>query len=229
MSGRYDLVDDPINWSDNGADFYITSGQKFLDRLVTVPENTATIFLPLAIGEYSLTFQYGCRSIQEVYVNNTEGRFRLEKVALTDLKNTYAQTATETDTSAPLFYALANLRALETSAQTDLGTFINNVHLESAELYDYRGLIIVPPVDEAYTVEIRGLFLQNELSNDLDENWWTTSAPDLLLKGALYQLEVFSRGTENAKNWLSAIQTDVTNLEKDAIEEEIADVDNMKG
>lgn len=229
ISGRYDLVDDAVNWSDNGADFYITAGQKFLDRLITVPENTATIFLPLASGEYSLTFQYGCRSVQEIYVNRTDERLRLEKISLTDLKDTYYKTLANTDSGAPLYYALANLRALETSDKDDLGTFVNNVHTESDELYDYRGLIIVPPVDEDYTVEIKGLFLQNELSDNSDENWWTTSAPDLLLKGALYQLESFSRGTENAKNWLSAIQTDVMNLEKDAIEEEIVDVDNMKG
>lgn len=229
ISGRYDLVDDAVSFSDDGADFYITAGQKYLDRLVTVPENTATIFLPLAIGEYSLTFQHSCRAIQQVFVNNTEDRYELEKIALDDLKTAYSDTVAETTTDGPLYYALANLRALETTVKTTLGTFINLTHDEADTNYDYRGIIIVPPVDEAYTVEISGLFSQNTLSADLDENYWTLQAPDLLLKASLYQLETFSRGTENAKTWLSAIQAEVAVLEKDFIEEEVSHVDNMKG
>lgn len=229
LSGRYDLVDDPVNWSDNGADFYINSGQNYLDRLVTVPENTATIFLPLASGEYSLMFQHSCRSIKTVFANNTEDRIELEKVSLQELKTKYAETVGETDTDAPAYYALADLRALETTVKNDLGTFINLTHDETNAKYDYRGLIIVPPVDEAYTIEISGLFLQNKLTSDTDENYWTQAAPDLLLKASLYQLEAFSRGTENAKNWLSAILSEVHELEKDFIEEDVATVDTMKG
>lgn len=228
-SGRYDLVDDDVSFSDNGADYYINAGQKLLDRLVTVPENTATLFFDIAIGEYSLTFQHSCRAIKTVYVNNTESRFRLEKVTLQDLKTIYAGTVAETDTGTPAYFALADLRALETTDKTSLGTFINLTHEETDEKYDYRGIIIVPPVDEAYTVEISGLFSQNTLSSDADENFWTLQAEDLLLQAALYKLEVFSRGTENAKNWMSAIRTDVMELEKDFIEEETADVDAMEG
>jgi hypothetical protein len=229
ISGRYDLVDDPVNWSDKGADFYIQSGQKYLERLVTVPENTATIFLPLAAGEYSLTFQYSIRSIQEVFVNDSEQRIRLDKVSLRDLKETYYKTVSDTTTGGPTHYALANLRALETTAKDSLGTFINNTHDESDTKYDYRGIIIVPPADGSYVVEVTGLFQQTKLTADADENYWTTSAPELLLKAALYQLEVFSRGTGNARNYLSALQAELAALEMDWIEEDIAEIDNMKG
>ena len=229
LSGRYDLIDDDIDWSDNGADFYIQAGQKYLDRLVTVPENTATIYLPLNANSYSLTFQYSCRSIRDVYVNNSETRTRLEKVSLNDLKIYYENLVSEITTNTPLYYALADLRALKTSSKNTLGTFVNLTHEESETKYDYRGIILMPPADEAFIVEISGLFLQNNLTVDTDNNWWTDQAPDLLIKAALYQLEVFSRGTENAKNWSRAIQAEVVELEKDFIDEEIVDVDAMKG
>jgi hypothetical protein len=227
VSGRYDLVTDAISFADNGADFYINSGQRFLDKAVTVPENTATIFLPL--GEYALTFQYGIRSIQRVFVNSSTSRFQLPKKDLSELKNSFAEPVNLITTGGPTCYALADLRALETTDKNSLGEFINLTHDETDLKYDYRGIIIAPPVDEAYVVEISGLFEQFVLSNDTDENWWTIREPDMLIKAALYQLEISSRGTENARNFLSSLTSEITLLEKDFVEEEVSDIDNMKG
>lgn len=229
LSGRYDLVYDTVEWVDNGANFYINSGQKLLDKICTVPENTATIYYSISTGEYSQMFQHSCRAIKQVFVNNSESRFQLEKVTLTELKEYYNELVSETDNGEPKYYALANLRALETTDQNSLGTFLNLTHDESDTKYDYRGIIIAPPVDESYILEVTGLFSQFELSNNTDENYWSIEDPSLLLKAALYQLESFSRGTENAKNWLSAIRAEAMEHEKDFIEEEVADIDAMEG
>lgn len=229
ISGRYDLVDDAVNFSDKGADFYINAGQKYLDRLVRVPENTATIFLTLSPGDYTLEFPYSCRSVKNVYVNNRESRYRLRKVSLNDLKNAYSDPVTLLQKSSPVSYALANLRALETTDKDSLGTFVNLTHEETDKKYAYRGIIIVPPVDEEFVVEVSGLFSQNKLISDGDENYWTQEAPELLLKAALYELEGMSRGTENAKNWISMIAAETLELGKDFVEDEISDIDAMKG
>jgi len=199
-SGRYDLVVDAPNadWSDNGADFYIQAGQKYLEKFVQVPENTAQIYASLAADEYSLSFQKHCRSVETVFINTSEKRSELTQIALRDLKSVYYELPSEYSND-PMYYALANLRALETTAQNTLGTFINLTHDETDTKYDYRGLIIVPPATEAIVVEVTGTFMQNVLSLDADENWWTQEYPHVLIMGAMRALEVFNRNTQGTR------------------------------
>jgi len=227
-SGRYDLVN-PSDYSDNGMDFHINAGQKYLDKLAEVPEAYAQIFEALASDEYSITFQQQCRAITSVFVNNDTSRYEIERIDLKDLKNAYESTIGNTDSGAPCFYAIAHLRALETTAQTTLGTFINLTWLETDTKYDYRGIIIVPPVDEAYTIEISGKFLQKVLSADLDTNYWATEYPHLLIMAALRSIEVFNRNTEGIKDWSMAIQSETIMLDYDSAEEESYNIDQMGG
>lgn len=229
ISGRYDLVEDTIDWVDKGANFYINSGKKLLDKLCTVPENTANLYYELAAGEYSQSFQFNCRAIKSVFVNSSSTRYQLEKITLNEMKSWYTNPVADITSGAPLYYCLANLRALETTDQNSLGTYLNLTHTESDTKYDYRGIILAPVLDEAYVIEISGLFDQFELTNNTDENYWTLADPALLLKAALYHLESFSRGTENAKNWISAIRAEAMEHDKDSIEECIADIDMMEG
>ena len=227
-SGRYDLVN-PTTFADNGMNFFINAGQKYLDKLAPVPENFAQIFESLAAGEYSITFQHKCRAIHSVFVNSTESRYKLIRAPLNDIKNTYSETVGETDSGAPKYYALAHLRALETTAKTSLGTFINLTWAETDEKYDYRGLIIVPPADVAYVVEISGKFLQNVLSVDADENYWTVEYPHLLVMATLRAIEVFNRNTEGVNDWSRAIKMETDMLDLDVVDEESYDVDQIVG
>jgi len=229
LSGRYDLVSNTSTWLDNGANFFINSGQNFLDRLVETPETKASVFLPLAVGTYSVMFQLRCRAILEVWANNTTTRVLLEKCTLKEMKEYYDGLVSEITAGVPLYYCPANLRALETTVKTSLGTFLNYTHTESDKKYNYRGLIIAPVVDESYVIEVIGNFYQNSLSDDTQENYWTLETPELLLKAALYQLEVFYRNSEGAKDWLNALQFEIAELDKDMIEELICDIDDMKG
>lgn len=228
-SGRYDLVVDSVGYADQGADFYINAGLRMLNRMTEIPNNLAKLYFPLAVNEYAITFQHSCRAILDVWINNSETRTRLEKVELIELKEYYNNIASATINGTPNAYALAELRALETTDRDSLGTFINKTWLEDDTKYDYRGIIIVPPADGNYVVEISGLFKDVFLSNDADENYWTIEEEDLLIRSALYKLEAFSRGTENAKNWLSAIRDDVRLIDHDIAEEESNGINQLRG
>lgn len=227
-SGRYDLVN-PSTFADNGMNFHIEAGQKYLDKLVEVPESYAQIFESLASGEYSLTFQHHCRSIETVFVNNDTDRYQLTKVSLNALKNYYSQTIATIGQDAPCVYALANLRALETTAKTSLGTFANLTWSESDTNYGYRGIIIMPPADENYVVEVSGKFLQKILTNDTDENYWTIEYPHLLIMAALRSIEVFNRNTAGVEDWSRAIMTETNMLDLDVAEEDSAGVNQFEG
>ena len=228
-SGRYDLVVDTVTYADNGADFHITSGQKYLDKLAQVPENTAQLFLPLGLGEYSLSFQNHCRSIESVFINSTTDRWELEKKDLRELKSYFSEAVSVTDSGTPSVFAIANLRALETTSKTSLGTFINLTWEESDTKYDYRGLIITPPAAQDYVVEVTGRFAQNILSDDTDENWWSLEYPHILIMGAMRSLEIFNRNSEGRRDWEQAITMETFEIGKDVAHEESFDVDQMEG
>jgi len=229
LSGRYDLVVDTTAYADNGANFHIYEGQKYLSGLIENRPMLAQVFLPLAINGYSITFQNQCRNVTGVFVNSTSERYELEKVELKDLKTCYSELASAVTSGAPGYYALANLMALETTSQVSLGTFINLTHAESDTKYDYTGLIIVPPAEEALVVEITGKFEQKELSSDTDNNYWATMHPGLLLMAARRDLEIHNRNSEGVKDWDNFISIAIKKLNHDFIEEEAHDVDQLKG
>lgn len=229
VSGRYDLVVDAVDYADNGANFYINAAIKMLDRLLGLPETKANLYYPLTAGEYSITFQHGCRVIEDVWVNDGESRIQLGKISLGELKYAYNDTAATTDNGVPSYFAIAELRALETTSRDSLGVFLNKTWDEDDTNYNYRGIIIAPPADTNYVVEVSGWFKTATLTEDEDSNYWTLEEDDLLLRTAMYKLEAFGRGTENAKNWLSAIQADVLEIGKDIAQEESNGVTETEG
>ena len=225
LSGRYDLVVDTTDWADAGADFFIQAGQDYLDRLHFAPKAENTIFEELAAGEWYVTFSK-CRAIQEVWINNTEGRSKLTKKDMSWLYQQYSALISETDTGTPLYYCPARLRSTDKTDQTSLGTFFNYVKDDSDAL---RGILIFCPADEAIVVEIQGLFYSDALSSDTDESYWSENWPAVLIKAALYQVEVFNRNTEGMKDWKFAIEDEFIGIDKDTIEESNAEFNQIEG
>lgn len=225
LSGLYNLVVDTTDWVDNGADFYIQAGQNYLDRRRDTPKSFNTIFEELATGGWYLTFS-GCRSIREVWINNTEGRSKLTKKDLSWLYQEYSALVSATDAGTPLYYCPARLRSTDKTDQTNLGTFFNYVKADSDDL---RGILILGPPNEAIVVEVQGLFYSDALTADESESYWTINWPETLIKAALYQVEVFNRNTEGMKDWIFAIDLDLEGLDKDMVEEETSTITQIKG
>lgn len=229
LSGRYELVSSTATWADNGADFYIRLGQKLLEGLVTTRQTRGNIYLPLAIGEYSLSWPNSCRVIEDIFLQTTSGRTQLEKISLLEFRNYFAEPTASTDNGIPLFWTVADLRGLETTAKEDVGTFLDNVFDEDSTDRNYSGILIGPPASEAVVIQIMGLFDQFELTSDTDENYWSLEQSGLLLKAALYQLETFGRGTAHHKSWIDSIKLDVYNIECDRVDEESHGIDQIRG
>lgn len=225
ISGRYDLVVDQIDWADNGADFYIQAGQNFLDRLRDTPKSFNSIFKKLAAGEWYVTFAK-CRSIQGVWVNNTEGRSELEKKYLSWLYKEFSSTIVATDQGTPLYYCPARLRSTDETDRESLGVFFNYAEDNSSEL---RGILIFAPPDEEIVVEIQGLFYSDELSLDASISYWTDNWPETLIKSTMYQLATFQRDHRDAKEWLRTVYGDLDEIDKDVVNEAVCDINQIKG
>ncbi len=66
FSGRYDLVTDTTDYADNGADFFIRSGQKLLESLIITPKSKAKALRLVVQGGYSINLS-NCQSVHEVW------------------------------------------------------------------------------------------------------------------------------------------------------------------
>jgi len=230
-SGRYDLVVDTTDYVDNGANFYINSGQRFLDRLDTLPKSTGRYFRQCAAGRNYVTFPY-CRAIKECWAMTSEERIRLKKIDMSDLREYYNEPVGSIETGEPAYYAPAVLRVIPESDRLEIEDFEGMIDYSDVMFdkhYEYNGVIFYPPPDETYVVEVWGLFYSPELSSDTDESFWSVVHPEVLLMAAMHQLEIMYRNTEGANDWLAAINLEVTGLGKDFVEEHIADVSQMEG
>lgn len=230
MSGRADLNAPPYTF----LDMLINSGQRLLDRLYSGHHSVGRYFVDIASGSIFTSFKYS-RAVKEVWVANSEGRTRLVKVDLSEMKRYYAEDKSDIDSGTPAYYSTAIVRPLVSGSTPEIvtpGSFGQSWVLDdvvSSDWYTYGGIIWMPPADESYTMEIVGLFSSIPLSSTNTKSYWTENEPQLLAYAALYYLETSYRNTEGARDWMNAIITDINEMIKDNIEWEIADVDNMLG
>lgn len=227
ISGRYDLVTSPTVFTDNGANYYLQAGQDMLERLIGIlPDSEGRIWDTLTVGKYYMSFQKRCRAIKEVWANSSTARYPLEKISWEKLKEEYSEPIADSDSGGPLYYCPAKLREVDATDKDATGTFFNYTLADSK---DYRGILVLPPVDESYDIEVLGIFYQPKLSDDDDTNIWTLLHPDTLIKAAIYQVELFYKDKYKLKNLLDAISLDILEIGKDVVEEDISDVDQMEG
>lgn len=231
VSGRSDLVNS--DGSDNGANFYIQAGQKYLDRRSNFTKHVGRIFFNISAGDYAAVFQH-CRAVHKVFVADADERVELTKVDYDTLrgKTYYPDDYSQIDQAQPVYYSPAFLRLANDPSQTlsSGGQGVASLlDVSPGTDYEYNGVIFLPPADQAYTLEVRGLFYSTPLTADTDESYWSVAEPQVLLKAAMRELEVFYRNTEGVKDWTAAIEADLFGLDSDGVEEGIADVTQMEG
>jgi len=225
FSGRNDLVNSDD--SDNGADFFINAGQRFLDRRIDFKKSTGRYFKELAASSWYLSVE-GCRTLDMVWINDTEERWQLTRKDLEWLHAEYPEAISATDASDPLYWAPAELRGINIADMNSQGSFFNYV-LRETEREGVSGLIILPPPDVAIVVELWGKFYSPKLAQNVDKSYWTEVVPETLLMAAMYRLELFYRNTEGAKDWLAGIELDLFDIDKDTVHEENINVGTLEG
>jgi len=229
LSGLYDLVNE--DGSDNGADFFINEGRKFLDRLDETQKSWASCFRFIEVGHFSTSFPY-CRAIKEVWVaDTTNSRWQLEKKDLQDLIAGYmADVPSERNEGTPLYYSPCITRYIPEDADiTEIEAFVGYVDIPSGNAHEYNTIMLNVPVQYKTMVEIKGLFYSQELVNDEDKNYWSEVHPMLLIMAAMRQVEIANRNTQGVNDWTNAILMEMKQLGMDLVEELIAEVDQMEG
>lgn len=226
LSGRHDLVND--DYSDNGVDFFINEGRKFLDRLDETQKSWAIKLCPLVTGASYATFPY-CRAIKEVWAaNSTEGRWQLTKKDLQDLMDGYLMTLpVETESGTPLYYSPCITRSIPKSAT--VASFESLMGYVEVANSNYNAILINVPSSADITLIINGLFYSDELTEDDDVNYWSEVHPMLLYMSTMRQIEIVNRSTQGVNDWTSSILSEMKQLGMDLVDELISEVDQMEG
>ena len=228
LSGRFDLVNP--DYTDNGADFFINEGSKYLDRLTETQKSWATFPVLLALGDYLVKFSY-CRAIKEVWVATTTAQWQLTKKRLQDIQADYGRGLISTlGPGTPLYFSPAISRYIpEDATPVELAVFAPYIEIPTGITGDMNAVILNVPTSEAMTVSVKGLFYSAELIGDTDKNYWSEVHPLILYMAAMRAAEVVNRNRQGVNDWATAIATEVSQLGMDLVDEIISEQDQMEG
>lgn len=226
ISGRYDLVND--DFSDNGADFYITEASKWLDRSIETTKSWGTFLTSVAAGAWYVKVPLS-RAIKEVWITTIEGKWQLEKKRLQDLISAfYTEVPAQWTNGTPKFYSPTISRYIpEDMSAATLATFATSVGVIDQPHMEYDALIMSAPVDQSAVIEVHGLFYSFPLTSDDDENYWSTNHPLLLIQAAVRHTFIASGNKPMLDIYNQSIGSDLGIIDKDLVEQIIAEVDEM--
>jgi len=228
LSGKFDLVNE--DFTDNGADFFINEGSRFLDRLDENQKSWASAFRFVEVGKYSASIQH-CRAIKEVWAASTTARWQLEKKSIQELINDHLLgTPSSRTTGEPAFYSPTLTRYIPKDLSSeDFESYLQWVEVPSGNAEEYNTILLSAPTDKKLIVEVKGLFYSSKLVNDEDENYWSVTHPLLLYMAAMRYVEVTNRNTQGVNDWTRSIMEDASRIGMDLVEELISERTEMEG
>lgn len=226
LSGRYDLVDDDPAKT---IDTIINSASRFLDRISENQKSYGVHFVAMLTDAFKVSIPY-CRSIKEVWIASTTARWQLDKKPVQDIIVEYLSSNDEVESGTSTYYAPTVTRKIPEDANlTSFSTYMTYMDTSVDIDHEHNAIVVVPPTDEDVMVEVRGLFYSKAFSDDDDENYWSVNHPTLLVMAALRELEVFNQNKSKVDAWTEAIVTYTTPIEKDLVDEDISEIDQMEG
>jgi hypothetical protein len=219
LSGRYDLIDDDVSGT---ANFMINQACRYLDRLTEMQKTWGVHFVEVQVDDFKVAIPY-CRAIKEVWLATATERWQLEKKNIQDLIVEYLASAPTSGT--PLYYSPTLTRRIPDGVDISaFASYMNYMDTSTDLDHNNNAIVILPPTDAELLVEVRGFFYSKELALDADENYWTTVHPLTLLKACLRELDIFNQNQGKVKLWNEALETELSNINKDLVEELVAEV-----
>jgi len=235
LTGREDLI--YSDGRDDGADFFLAAGQKFIDRQFGGPDADGTImaraFKELAAGEIGGVFTH-CRAIKHVWIADATARTELEKKDFDWLQDSYAKPVDELTQGCPLYWSPIIMRTHpppEHLTLAELDVIMGYAEFILGSQHMYHGVMVMPPCDAAYMLEVQGLFYTYDfnLMDEDEENFWTYNHPDLFLQAGIYRMESFMRNSEGMKDALGDLKVQLAGIDMDFVEQQMVDKGQMGG
>ena len=225
-TGRQDLLDTGMAI---GADTLINEGQKLLDRRLDGSKSGARYQIDIDLNDILVPIPK-CRTIKRVFLYSGTERVELIKKDIHELRSEYADKTSLIATAQPAYFS--PIWARPYPEQVDPALFHQSWTFDdiiTTGHYTFNALLIMPPSDGDYTLDIWGNFYSDLLVNNADESYWTEVHPLLLVSAAMYRLECIYRNTEGQKDLMGTIDNDMIDITKDVIEEDAEGRSVMKG
>jgi len=229
QSGHYELVVDAdgADFSDNGADFHINAGQRWLSNNFEYKKGAAWLYQIPSSGESLITFS-NARYVREVWIASTAaGRTQLEKKTHGWIRENYADVPLSTLTGGtPLYWCntqvqlapeqyAENATTLAADGMTDIDFLVYGSQ------YVTTGIIVMPPSDGTFTVEVLTRWQDKDLAVDTDVSFWSVAHPELLLDAARLSIERrLHRNTQGVNDFTAPLMNDLKQIEFDMVAEE---------
>ena len=185
MSGRLDLQNS--DGSDNGANFFIYNGSRYLDKLTDKKYTEGRIFKKIEKGSYGVILP-SCRSILEVFIADGTKRNQLKKLEFEDFRKYMHKMPEDVREGRPIHYCVAKLRMMISQQKAtidDLASIFSYSDYVLDEVSGKSGIFLFPPSDKEYQIEVLANLYSAELDGDLSENYWSLQQPMLLLMTAI--------------------------------------------
>lgn len=221
FSGRYDLITDTESFQDNGANFLIQSGQRWLDRTFEILKSSANFYATLAANSYYLLIPE-CRVIKGVWATYQNGMIgALKSLTLERMRRCCSQTA-----GCPYSYAPCSIRTVpETAGQLTVPP--STIVLE--DNFPYNAIVFNVPFQEQVSIEVNGYFYQSLLVNDTDQNFWSVEHSWVLVLAALRAMEIAQRNSAGVADWETAIRSEMLGVEYDLVDQIAGPIRGMEG
>jgi len=226
FSGRYDL--ETMDGKDNGANFFINAGQKFLDRMLDIDRLRARYTRKVSVGE-GLVRLLRARVVKQVYISDIDGDNKKElcKESYSSYSYNFPKDETLQETGSPSYWTPYIVRHGQvTSEPIDVASAMMDIVADDEDIEVIR---IFPAPSDDMILEVVGLFYSPTLSEDNDRSFWSAKYPEILIQAALLRLEGFMRNSEGYRDQLSALQLEVQQLDFDHVAQQIVDVNQMEG
>jgi hypothetical protein len=132
---------------------------------------------------------------------------------------------------APINYTPIVIRSVpEVIGTTTVAQFGPVTYSDVTQSYwNLDGIMFLPPVLPGYSLEVTGQFYQPKLINDGDMNYWTEREEMTLVIAACREIEVTLRNQQGVADWESAINSKLQGLEFDVVEQESAEITQIRG
>ena len=217
LSGRRDLATtdtEPFD-EDAGADWFINNGSRWLDLHQEHLNSTQEFQEGLAIGEWYLDME-ALRVPKAVWTRTALGVLvKLKNRSFDWMLANYPELGSTTPGTPAYWSSFIAHRAPE---QVGSGLEMN-----------LRRVAIMPPTDSVLTMVVYGRFFQLQLSDNDDENFWSSEHPDLLVLAALMSLEGFYRNTQGVADYRNMIEDILIVVDKDTAEASDQEPHRMEG
>ena len=234
MTGRYDLVDAAGADTNGGATIWLNEGQVFLDQQVNNRHGIMRFQKDLAIDDFVLDVVRP-RSIKEVWVSDADGRKELDRMDWDEMRFEFGDPFDEVTSGGLKYYSIMptilapDQQDLTSGNYTDEFTFDGEDLLFGTTHFDDVRLVIMPPAEAVVTVSVFGTFYSKVLAVDADVSYWSIMYPDLMLYAAAYKLEIFYQNLSRAQELLTHMREGLRGMDHDIVEEEVQDINQMRG